>query len=281
MKRPGALPEWDGSVQRDKTLLIMQRIRDLGAPIRLGRLIAHAAKRVGRSIVLAEPRLVPLFRRTFPEADIRNEQTDLAAAEREADIAASYETLGLYLTPDADDILRSFIPLKPDQARIEAFRDRYARAPRIGVSWASLNTNKQLPGLGAWTALLKAFDANYVSLQYGDTAADLALLRAGSGRKIIEDAEVDQLRDMDGFSAQIASLDAVLTISNTAAHTAGALGVPTFVVLGDRLTSMWPAVGTSSPWYPHTVLVQKQRRDWDEVFIQMRSQLAAAVARGG
>lgn len=280
MKRPGALPEWDGSMQSGKTLLVTQRIRDLGAPIRLGRLIAHAAKCVGRCIVLAEPRLVPLFRRSFPDADIRSETAaDAAEAGREAQIGASYETLGLHLAPDADDILRSFVPLKADRGRTSAFRARYARAPRVGISWASLNTKKELPGLDAWIGLLKSFDANYVSLQYGDTASDLAALRTGSGRDIIEDAGVDQLRDMDGFAAQLAALDAVLTISNTAAHTAGALGVPAFVVLGDKLTSMWPVVGSSSPWYPHTTLVQKQRRGWDEAFSQLKSQLAAAVAQ--
>lgn len=282
MEKPSVLPEWDGAILRGKTLLIKQRIRDLGAPIRMGRLVAQAAKRAERCIVLTEPRLVPLFSRTFPGVEIRNEQAENAIdAENDADVVASYETLCRHLAPDERSILGSFLPLNTDASRTADFQARYRGVPRVGISWRSSNTTKELPGLDAWALLLKAFPATYVSVQYGDTASDLETLRSVSGQNIIDDSEVDQLRDMDHFCAQLAALDAVLTISNTAAHAAGALGIPTFVVLGDKPTSMWPANQSTSPWYPRTALVRKQGHDWNETFARMRQQLGDAIPPAG
>ena len=60
------------------------------------------------------------------------------------------------------------------------------------------------------------------------------------------DATIDQMTDIDGFAAQIAALDAVVTISRTAAHVAGALGIPCIVVRDDKPILAWPVAGSKS-----------------------------------
>lgn len=274
-------PEWDGTKLPDGTLLIEQRIRDIGAPLRNARLVGLAGKQVGRCMVLIDPRLVSLFCRTFPGLEIRAKGPADEQLRSEADIVASFETLMHHLAPNAAALAATFLPLRADAEMVRRFRERYRPAgscrPVIGISWASTTRTKDLPTIESWARFLQEVPADFLSLQYGDVTADLARFQA-VGASVGSDPEVDSLRDLDAFAAQVASLDVVVTISNTTAHMAGALGIPTIVVLDDRFHLIWPMTEDRTPWYPETMLVRKQSRDWDETFLEVRARLLAKLA---
>jgi ADP-heptose:LPS heptosyltransferase len=76
------------------------------------------------------------------------------------------------------------------------------------------------------------------------------------------------LTDLDGFAAQVAALDLVITISNTTAHVAGALGVPCWVLLPSGLGENWYWFldRDDSPWYPSVRLFrQSEPGVWTDV----------------
>ncbi len=271
------LPEWDGTSLRGRTLLVVQRIRDIGAPIRQARVLADASVRAGRGIVLANRRLVPLLRRSYPGLQVRSDEDDSALAWRESDVVASYETLIWRCYRDDASLARSFSALHCDAGRVAAFvrAHRGDVRLRVGLSWFSTNRAKDVPPLSEWIGLMGRVDATYVSLQYGDVAADCAAMRSGSGRDLIVDASVEQLQDIDRYAAQVAALDVVVTISNTLAQLAGALGVRTIVLLDDKLHLIWPVRGHDCSWYPRTTLVHRKGREWSEVFDQVCALLAA------
>lgn len=275
LKVPSSLPEWDGSPLPGQTLQIVQRIRDIGSPIRLARFIPLAARKAGRCIVLANPRLVPLFRRSFPQVDVREEGEDIGKDLAEADIIASYETIWQHLASDGPTLVKQFTPLLPDPALVRDFRKKYSgdTRPLIGICWASTNTKKDLPGLADWAPMLRSLNVTYVSLQYGDVAADVAELRSLSGCDVVYDETVDSLSDLDMFGAQVAAMNAVVTISNTGAHVAGALGVPMIVLLDDKTHLLWPVQGSQTAWYPSAKLVRKGGREWAEVFAEVRREV--------
>ena len=81
---------------------------------------------------------------------------------------------------------------------------------------------------------------------------------------MINDTKIDQLLDLDGFAAQIAALDAVMSISNTTIDMAGMLGTPTLHIRDDKSSQIWPLSGPS-PWYPDMVFLYKQQRPWSDV----------------
>jgi hypothetical protein len=85
---------------------------------------------------------------------------------------------------------------------------------------------------------------------------------------------------MDGFAAQVAALDAVIAISNTGAHLAGALNVPT-VLLRDGRLGMFPATGSEAVWYPRTVMVHRRRRKWDVVLDEASERLTEQLRLNG
>ena len=67
-----------------------------------------------------------------------------------------------------------------------------------------------------------------------------------TGGRVIHDPEIDQWTDLDGYAAQIAALDAVVSISNTTIDVAGMMGVPTVHVRDDNLScAVWPRSGPS------------------------------------
>jgi hypothetical protein len=119
--------------------------------------------------------------------------------------------------------------------------------------------------------LVQGIPAQYVSLQYGDVADDLNFFNSRDPSTVIADADVDQLRDMDTFASQLAALDLVVTISNSGAHLAGALGKRMILIRDDLFRRNWPYLTRSAPWYPNTIVIGKDGRDWHDAFDEVIS----------
>lgn len=223
--------------------------------------------------VVCNSRLVPLFQRSFPTVRFINRHDPVPGA-------VAYQ-MGLAET--ARWLRRTFADfpahagyLVPDPALTQTLRARYAAAsPKnavVGISWrttkdAKVSDQKTIP-LTQWGPILAIPNVTFVSLQYGDCDEELRAAEAAFGVKIVRDAAVDPLRDMDTFTAQTAAMDLVLTTSNTTAHVAGALNVPTatFVPMGYGGLWHWFLERADSPWYPSIQLLrQRTQGDWDPV----------------
>src|SRR5690606_19231319 len=126
--------------------------------------------------------------------------------------------LGGLLRPDAaafENGPRRWLVADPDRtAALRArYRGRSGGRPVIGVSGKSANrafrgTNVPLP---AWGPVLCGSDALCLCVQYGDVAADLEATRAATGVAVAHDPEIDPLADLDGFAAQRAAVDLVIS----------------------------------------------------------------------
>jgi ADP-heptose:LPS heptosyltransferase len=69
-------------------------------------------------------------------------------------------------------------------------------------------------------------------------------------------------------------MDFVVTIDNSTAHLAAALGVTTFVLLPFAADWRWLRKREDSPWYPAMRLFrQPERGDWNPVVQRVRSSL--------
>jgi ADP-heptose:LPS heptosyltransferase len=147
----------------------------------------------------------------------------------------------------------------------------------IGISWWSRTKRKDLPEVADWAPLLRWKEAAIVSLQHGDIKHDLEVLQDLAGGRVIQDAEIDQLTDLDGFAAQIAALDAVVSISNTTIDMAGMLGVPTVHLRDDKYSPFWPPSGPSS-WYPGMVFLYRQNRPWSDALAESAIQVEQMVS---
>lgn len=167
-------------------------------------------------------------------------------------------------------------------AQGQRLADMAGGRPRIGLSWRSANADfgpQKSLRLGDFAPVFAAIDAFWVDLQYGETAAERAALKAGQGVSLWRDSTVDPLQELDGAAAQYAALDLVITVSNTVAHLAGALGLPVWLLLpapGYGLLWYWFLDRADSPFYPALrCFRQSHPRNWDAPLSEVAGALKA------
>jgi tetratricopeptide (TPR) repeat protein len=241
----------------------------------------------GARIQLAcDPRLSPIFRRSFPSIGIVSPDTkDFGAIDYQ-----------LYL-PDAGQRIRPRMDcypkhqgyLRADETATRGLRAKYAARGGlskmlVGISWrtgavAKVSAQKTL-SLLEWEPILRVPGVSFVSLQYGATAEEIGDICRELGVDIQFDPDVDPMQDLDAFAAQVAAMDLVITTSNTTAHMAGALNKPAWTMVPKGFGQMWHWFHdrTDSPWYPSMVLLrQRQRADWPPVIAEAAEMLSRAV----
>ncbi len=147
--------------------------------------------------------------------------------------------------------------------RVQACMGTSARR-RVGVVWASgeWNRSRAIP-FAALEALLPL--AECWSLQRGDDR------EVGQGTL---DAATICGDGLLALAATIAKLDLVITVDTLAAHLAGALGKPVWLLLQQHADWRWQAAGDSSPWYPTMRIFRQTRQgDWTSVIKQVCREL--------
>jgi hypothetical protein len=278
LRNPPRVTEWRGEDLHGEALLVERRIRHTGANLRMGRFLGSMA-RFGPVIASVEPRLVPLFRRSFPEITVVAASASAAVG---ATRSASYERLASIFGRDQHAIAAGFRPLMPRSDKVQMFKDQRGSVvpPTLGIAWHSTNMRKQLPTVHEWAKLLRKSGSHIVSLQYREQEAGIDELARAMNWPLERSGELDQMIDLDGFAAQVASVDAVITISNTTAHMAGALGVPCAVVLDDGAHLTWPMARATTPFYPRTRLIRQHGRGWDMVLNEALASVEEMLGTG-
>ena len=166
--------------------------------------------------------------------------------------------------------------LAADPALADAWKARLgppAGARRVGLAWAGSPRQKSEPrrgiGLEPCLPLFEVPGLEWVSLQVGERAADLARLPAGA----VKDVSA-QLDDFAQTAALVANLDLVITTDTSVAHLAGAMGKPLWILLMHAADWRWLRGRDDSPWYPGARLFrQANPGDWAGVIARVKAQL--------
>ena len=135
---------------------------------------------------------------------------------------------------------------------------------RVGLVWAGgeWNRARAIP-FAALKPLLPL--AECWSLQGGEDR------HTGEG---VPDASAICGDGLLALAATIANLDLVITVDTLAAHLAGALGKPVWLLLQQQSDWRWQAAGETSPWYPTMrIFRQTQQGDWTAVIQQVCREL--------
>lgn len=210
-------------------------------------------------IVEADTRLHPMLRRSFPGLRLIGRQarpdgdrvlfdyTDAVRALNPAgyvfsgDLAARYRrdrrrapAQAGYLRADPSE--RAEWARRLDQVRDGAWLT-------VGVSWSSINRSRTRALYNAsLEAMLKIFrvpDVRFVCLQSTDCREELAAFRKTYGIDIWRPDDLDQREDLDGTSALMSALDAIVSADTSAGILAAAaptirLGSSVHRILDDR-----------------------------------------------
>ena len=285
-KRTYRQPLWTGEPLEQGRLLVWGE-QGVGDEIMFAGLIPEAI-RTGNAITLeCEPRLQPLFARSFPEIEVVASRAVQAAGEdAPSDVAAQIPAGSLpklFRNREADFAAAASPYLLANRDLREQFRGFYGDGARlVGLAWHTKNARtgrKRSMDLSQLSPLFALPGIRWVSLQYGDFD-DLEAQSKAAGAPLLIDRSVDQFADIDRFAAQVAAMDLVLSIDNSTAHLAGALGLPVWLMLPHASDWRWLEKRGDSPWYPTMRLFrQPAPGDWKRVVHAVCAALTGAQHR--
>ncbi|MEK9968971.1 MAG: tetratricopeptide repeat protein [Ferrovibrio sp.] len=282
-KRPFTLPFWKGEALAPGQNLLLFTEQGVGESLVLWSLLPELYARGITPVVECDPRMIPILERSFPGIEAygrANPPHPRFSAPDLAMQATLFDLARVFRNTPAD--CTGALPIRADIARMAALREKYQAGsgqPLIGIAWHSAS-----PKLGApKSALLTDFapfltlpGLRFVDLQYGDRAADRAALKQAIGTDVVADPDIDQMKDLDAFAAQVAAMDVVVSTSNTTAHMAAALGKPTLVLLHHGISPhwYWTRNGDTTPWYPTARLLRQPKAgDWQSLAESVAAEL--------
>ncbi|MDO8605867.1 MAG: tetratricopeptide repeat-containing glycosyltransferase family protein [Phaeospirillum sp.] len=240
--RPFPGERWTGDDIAGRTILLTSE-QGFGDALQFARYVPLLAARGAAIVLECLPELAELFAGLAP---------DIALVAKDApappyDVWAPMASLP-HLVGTTFDTIPAATPYLTAPPRPEL---NMPRSPStlltMGLVWAGKTTprDRSWP-LEELTPLLEDPRVAAYSLQLGPRAADLA--RLGVNRLVIDAAPV--LTSFADTAAVMRRLDLIVTIDTSAAHLAGALGRPVWVLLRHISDWRWQDEPATSPWYP-------------------------------
>ena len=293
-------PQWNGEDLTGKTITVVGE-QGLGDEFMLANILPDIQRAVGdkgKLQIAVDPRLVTLFQRSFPKAEV-GEYEDRTLVDQEGNQAIRFVKFVTdkrepdYWVPmgSALQFLRNSIDafphevfLTPDAERVSGFRQALRAkgpGPHIGICWRSMMLGskraKYYSPLVLWEPILKTPGVTFINLQYGDCAAEIEHAKDKFGVDI-HVMDVDLKNDIDGAAALSAAVDLVISAPTAAAANAGAIGTEVWFVTAGRT---WPQLGTDEyPWYRKTHVYSPEKfGDWNALMPRIAGELSTFVAK--
>jgi len=141
---------------------------------------------------------------------------------------------------------------KKKDAEIKNKIIKFGSKPKIGISWKSVvNIYGRLKSLQI-EDFEPIFSKNriLINLQYGEVFDEINKANK-KGIEIFTFNKIDLFNDFDSCLSILKNLDVFVTVSNSTAHIAGALGVPTIVICPKKSSTYyyWDYDNNLTPWY--------------------------------
>ncbi len=281
-------PLWLGETDvAGKTILLTEE-QGLGDTIQFCRYAPLVAQRGSRVILEVPPQLTRLAASLSGIAQIVETGHALPAF----DLHCPVLSLPLAFKTGFATIPAEIPYLKADPDQSKAWQDRLGAKTklRVGLVWSggvrpnqpvSVNQRRNIPL--AKFAALKNPRVLFYSLQKGQPGeAELAELKGSpwNGPDILD--FTGAIGDFSDTAAFVDNLDLVITVDTAAAHLAGALGKPVWILNRFDTDWRWLLDRADSPWYPSARLFRQDKPgDWESVIQRVKAaldRLAASAA---
>lgn len=284
-----SLPRWEPGADLDGKSFLWVGEQGLGDEILFANLLPDLLDRLGpegKLFLAVEPRLVPLFQRSFPTAVVHPHATYLAGGRPLRAVPFLEDEPQIDLWSPAASLLREFrrsvedFPsrqafLAADPKRVAHWRKALKKAPgglKVGLLWKSAITadarHRYFSPFAAWAPVLAQKGVTFVNLQYGDCTEELAAAKRDFGVEIWSPPGIDLKQDLDDVAALACALDLVVGFANATSNIAAACGVPNFHI---SVPGAWTRLGTKAlPWYPSSrVFLPPGFGQWDVVMAEV------------
>jgi hypothetical protein len=276
--RPQSGPDWTEGDTSAKRLLFYSE-QGLGDTIQFSRFACSVAAMGAEVLLEVQPSLEGLLG-SLKGVKVIPKGATLPEHDAELPLMSLPHVLGA----NPETMPRNLPYLFAEPARVEAWAKRLPAGQfRVGIVWQGKSTGdvdigRSIP-LRFFAPLCRIPGLTLISLQKYDGVRQLAHLPPGMRVETLgEEFDAGSNAFVD-CAAVMMNLDLVICSDTAAAHLAGALGRPVWIVLKHVPDWRWMMDREDTPWYPTARLFRQARRDdWGEVFERIARELAGGAA---
>lgn len=276
------LPTWMGEPLSGKRVLVIGE-QGLGDEIMFASCYQDLLDQGACLVLRCDRRLIGLFSRSFPGADVGPRDDPAAVLNVAADLEVSAGDLPglLRRTAAAFPVHQGYLRCDPE--RIDQWRRRLGceRGKRfVGVSWrggtAVTRAAARSLELASFSVLLTDPSVTLVSVQYGDCMTEIRQFELLHPGRLVHFPEA--IHDYSETAALIGALERVVTVCTSIVHLAGALGRPVDVLVPLVPEWRYGLAGEDMLWYPTATLLRQERRgDWNRPLSQVVARLSLGL----
>ncbi len=260
-------PLWDGADLHFKTILLHVE-QGFGDSIQFIRYAPILHSRGAKVMVACYPELMRLFATVVGIEYLSVSLEGLPAFDVHAPLMSLPRIVGTTL-----ETIPANVPYLSPPAECKFALSSDANL-KVGIVWAGSpkrrKDNQRSCSLSDFIQFLDVPGIAFYSLQKDLSEGDRTLLN----QHLVPDLS-PHLDDFADTASAIAQLDLVITVDTSAAHLAGALGKPVWVLLSFAPDWRWLLEREDNPWYPTARLFrQSQPESWQELFDEVHAALS-------
>jgi len=255
-------------LDKNSNILVL-REQGIGDEILYGSMYNDLLKKFTNLTIECDERLIPLFKNSFYTH--KDKFVKLGTHSLDVNKINNFDyiiyagSLGKYFRND----LNSFSQ-KPYLKNIENYIDleldnilEKVRGLKIGISWKSFKnrySSEKSLSLDDFDNIFKIKETMIFNLQYGDIKEELKNFIKKQNYKIITLKNLDLFNNFTGLANLLKNLDLFVTVSNSTAHLASALGIRTILIKPANHASFhyWNYEDGKTPWYKSVNIISKE-----------------------
>ena len=256
------------NIEEGKKILVL-REQGIGDEILYGTMYPDLLDKYSNVTIECDERLLELFKNSFNKkksdkffklgyfSSDKNKINDF-------DYIIYAGSLGRYFRDNIDSF-----PIKPYIKNIKNYKDlelekiiKKSNDIKIGISWKSFKnryaSEKSLQ-IRDFINILDIENSTIFNLQYGNVQNELSSFLEKNNHQIISLEKLDLFNNLSGLANFLTSLDYFVTVSNSTAHLAGALGIKTILIKPENHASFhyWDYQDGKTPWYSSVTIISK------------------------
>lgn len=258
------LPLWEPN-QNFKSVLIWGE-QGLGEQILFSSIIKDLEKEIQKLTMVVNHKLKEIFQISFPHHEVYafDENWD----SNSYDCQIPFGSLPYHFRNSDTD----FSDRKAYLYTKEKFKLHTNKKFKCGISWKSVNSIESKSKSMKLSQFIEIFQLKdhieFFNLQYTQETNEIHELEKRYNYQLQNIDDLDAFNDLKKLSEAIVDLDFIITISNTTAHLAAALGVPTYILLSKNVGNLWywcNNLNNKNLWYSSAQIFQQEHQDqWKE-----------------
>ena len=257
------------NILNQNSKILVLREQGIGDELLYGTMYYDLLNEFSDLVIECDERLIPLFQNSFQSH--KDKFVKLGTHSLDTNKINNFDyiiyagSLGKYFRNDLNSFSQN-----PYIKSLENYKDleldnilNETQGLKIGISWKSLKnrySSEKSLSLEDFENIFKINNSIVFNLQYGDVKADLKSFTKKQNYKIITLESLDLFNNFSGLANLLKNLDLFVTVSNSTAHLAGALGVKTILIKPANHASFhyWSYEDGKTPWYKSVNIISKE-----------------------